>query len=150
MKVRIEKNLTFGSELEVVIYCSKVDDEVEKILSSLDLHKKKLLGFIEGREHIIELPEVLYCESVDGDVYIYTKNKVYKTAHTLNDIENEFRAAGFFRCSKSMVLNIHSIKSLKSELGNRIDAILINGEHIIISRHYAKLMRQLLKEAGNL
>lgn len=150
MKIRIEKNPDYGKEPEIVIYCSKVDDEIEKIISSLDLHKKKLVGLLDGREHIIELSAVLYCESVDGDVYIYTDDKVYKTTHTLNEIENGFSAAGIFRCSKSMILNIHSIKSLKSELGNRIDAVLINGEHIIISRHYAKLMRQLLKEAGSL
>jgi len=150
MKIRIEKSPDYASEPEIVIYCNKVDNEVEEIISSLDLHKKKLVGLLEGREHMIELTEVLYCESVDGDVYIYTENRVYKTTYILYEIESGFRAAGYFRCSKSMILNIHSIKSLKSELGNRIDAVLINGEHIIISRHYAKLMRQMLKGAGNL
>jgi len=77
-------------------------------------------------------------------------NNVYRTAYTLNEIETAFSKLGFFRCSKSMVINIYSIKNLKSELGNRIDAELSNHEHIIISRHFAKHFRSILKEAGSL
>lgn len=150
MKIRIDQSDRYGLEPEIVIHCREVDDKVEKILSLLDIEKKKLLGFIEHTEHIIPPSDVLYCESVDGVVYIYAKDQVYKSAYTLNDIENAFSQTGYFRCSKSMVLNINAIKSLKSELDNRIDALLSNGEHIIISRHYVKQLRAILKEAGSL
>lgn len=119
-------------------------------MSLLDIQKKKLIGFSEQKQYIIDPSEVLYCESVDGTTYIYAKDKVYRTAYTLSDIENTYSDTGYMRCSKSMVLNIHAIKSLRSELGNRIDTLLSNGEHIIISRHYAKELRNILKEAGSL
>jgi DNA-binding LytR/AlgR family response regulator len=148
MKLRIEKNEAYEQEPELVIYCREVDERVQKIISVLDLQKKKLLGTLEQKEYIVEPEEVLYCESVDSVVFIYTCEQVYRSSYTLNEIENIFLDMGFFRCSKSMVLNINSITSLKSEMGNRIDTILSNGEHIMISRHYAKQFRAILKEAA--
>lgn len=150
MNIRIDQNIAYDKEPEVVIRCREVDDKVNKILSLFDMQKKKLLGFCDHKEYVIEPSEVLYFESVDGTVFIYAKDQVYKTHYTLNEIETTFASAGYFRCSKSMVINIYSIKNLTSELGNRIDAHLSNEEHIIISRHYAKQLRSILKEAGRL
>lgn len=143
MNIKIDKSNTFDTEPEIIIHCREIDEKVQKILSLLDMQKKKLLGFIEQTEHVIEPKEVLYCESVEGIVFIYTETQVYKSAYILSEIENVFSEVGFFRCSKSMVLNINSVKSLKSEFGNRIDALLSNSEHIIISRQkQIKMVRQ--------
>lgn len=150
MKIVIEKNDAYGAEPEVFIKCREVDEEVKKIAALLDMEKKRLWGFFDQQEHVIEPEEVLYCESVDGVVFIYTRNQVYRSVYTLNETETVFSEFGFFRCSKSMVVNMNSIKSLKSELGNRIDAVLSNGEHIIISRHYVKQFRLILKEVCSL
>jgi Response regulator of the LytR/AlgR family len=150
MKIRIEKNQDFDREPEVIIRCREVDANVHKILSQLEEPQKKLIGYENHKEYVINPYDVLYCESVDGIVFIYVEERVYRTSYTLNDMEASFSKLSFFRCSKSMVININSIKSLKSELGNRIDARLSNGEHIIISRHYAKQFRSILKEAGSL
>ncbi|MGB4660575.1 MAG: LytTR family DNA-binding domain-containing protein [Mobilitalea sp.] len=150
MKIRIDQSDTYESEPELIIHCQRVDSEVQNVLSLLDLQKKKLIGYADQEECVIDPTKVLYCESVDGTVYIYAKEQVYKTAYTLNEIEASFFQTGYFRCSKSMVLNINSVKSLKSELGNRIDALLSNDEHIIISRHYVKQLRTLLKETKSI
>ncbi|HEX3021969.1 MAG TPA: LytTR family DNA-binding domain-containing protein [Lachnospiraceae bacterium] len=150
MKVRVDTQDTYETEPEIIIRCKEMNEQVQKLLSILDMQRKKLLGFANQKEHLIEPFDVLYCESVDGVVFLYVKEQIYRTAYTLSEMEAAFDQIGYFRCSKSMVLNIHAIKSLKSELGNRIDATLINGEHIIISRHYAKTLRAILKEAGSL
>jgi Response regulator of the LytR/AlgR family len=150
MNIKIDKSDAYDPEPEIVIRCREIDDKVQKILSLLDMREKKLIGFIEQTEYVIDPKEVLYCESVEGIVFIYTEKQVYKSAYILNEIENVFSMAGFFRCSKSIVININSVKSLESEFGNRIDALLSSGEHIIISRHYAKQFRIILKEAGSL
>ena len=59
--------------------------------------------------------------------------------------EERFARDGFFRCSKSMVINVCHVDRLKSESGNRIDAQMGNGEHVMISRRYAKALRRILK-----
>lgn len=44
-----------------------------------------------------------------------------------------------------MILNLYKISFLKSEPGNRIRATMENGEQVMISRRYAKELRQILK-----
>ena len=59
----------------------------------------------------------------------------------LNDVNDD----SFFRCSKSMIINLNRVSALKSLSSNRIDATLENGEHIMISRRYASDFRKLLR-----
>jgi len=89
--------------------------------------------------------EILYLESVDDKVFAYTKDKVLKIEGTLNSFMLETADETFFRCSKSMVINVNRVISLKSLSSNRIDTTLEGGEHIIISRRYAAEFRRLLK-----
>jgi len=92
--------------------------------------------------------DIYYFESVDEKLFACTKEEEYQVASTLAETEEKLESYGFFRCNKSFVVNINRIVSVKSEMGNRIDAQLDNGEHIIISRRYAKKFRELLR-GGN-
>ena len=58
---------------------------------------------------------------------------------------NEVKDESFFRCSKSMIINIGKVRALRSLSSNRIDATMEGGEHIMISRRYAVDFRRLLK-----
>jgi len=82
---------------------------------------------------------------VDDKVFAYTDEKVLKIDGTLNSFLMEIQDESFFRCSKSMVINVNRVTSLKSLSSNRIDATMEGGEHIIISRRYASEFRRLLK-----
>jgi len=64
----------------------------------------------------------------------------------LGEVEEKLSSEGFFRCNKSFVVNINHIVSVKSEMGNRIDALMDNEEHVIISRRYAKTFREMLRK----
>ena len=64
---------------------------------------------------------------------------------SLYSIELLLNDEHYFRCSKSMIINVDKVERLKSMSSNRIDATLVNGEHIIISRTYASDFRKLLK-----
>lgn len=142
MKVRIEY-ITEGDN-EIVLRCEEINDEVLEVMSLLNMRRRKISGQREGEVHLLEPTAIYYFESVDNSVYAYTEDSVYRISFTLSDLENTYNDFGYFRCSKSMVINLNAISSLKSELGNRIDATLKNGEHIVISRHYARQLREVL------
>jgi Response regulator of the LytR/AlgR family len=143
MKVRIEY-ITEG-ENEVLIRCQELDDEIIEIKNYINQERKNISGQKDGKTFLLAPSEIYYCESVDNAVFAYTDKEVYKIKINLNDLEFKFSNFGFFRCSKSLVINLNAILSLKSIMGNRIDATLKNGEHIIISRHYAKSLREKLQ-----
>lgn len=146
MKISIEEDSRYPVSPHVIIQCQKETEEVKDIVQRLQQGEPKLLGTIGKKEYVIPPQEVLYGESVDGATYLYTKEEVYRTTYTLTELEEQYEDMGYMRCSKSIVLNIHAIEILKSEFGNRIDAELSNGEHVIISRRYAKELRAMRKE----
>ncbi|MGE4483841.1 MAG: LytTR family DNA-binding domain-containing protein [Oscillospiraceae bacterium] len=130
-----------GAQKEVVIRCNKVDDEVRELIRLIGIKDKRLA--VEDGESLLflEPSEVLYCEYVNDRVFFYTEKTVYPAGCTLAETEETYSPFGFFRCSKSMVVNLRKIVSLKSEMNGRIIATVKNGERIIISRHYSKLLR---------
>ena len=144
MKIRIE--YISEGENEILIRCDKINDEISKIIDLMNLQKKKISGHKDGEMYLMGPSQIYYCESVDSSIFAYTESDVYKIQISLNELETVFRDFGFFRCSKSLVINLNVIQSLKSLMANRIDATLKNGEHIIISRHYAKLLREVLQD----
>ena len=51
----------------------------------------------------------------------------------------------FVRCSKAMIVNLRKIKTMKSDIGGRMETTLLNDEHIIISRSYVKEIKRRLE-----
>lgn len=146
MKITLEK-IEEGEE-ELIVRYREMDTRLEAILHLAQGQGEKLSGIREGLEGQIFLlsPEdIYYFESVDGMVYAYLQDSVYRIQEGLNDLLNRYESRGFFRCSRTMLVNIYRITYLKSETEGRILATLNNGEKIMISRKYAILLRSLLK-----
>ena len=146
MKYTIEK-LNSG-ENEVMVRYSTLTPEVNQIICILKNENRKLLGISNDEKVVVDISEILYIESVDGRSYAYTQNDVIKLEYTLLQLEQLIGEISFFRCSKSMIINIDKVKSLSSLASNRIDAMMCNGEHVMISRTYASDFRKRLKEGS--
>ena len=50
----------------------------------------------------------------------------------------------FFRCSKSVIVNLNKITKLKPEVTRNILATLTNGEVVVISRRNVKQLKALI------
>ena len=89
--------------------------------------------------------DILYIESVDDRIFAYTAGDVIRLEGSLAGIIQKLNDDRFFRCSKSMIINIDKVERLRSLSSNRIDATMEGGEHILISRTYASEFRRILK-----
>ena len=132
------------SSVEVVIKCPKSTDEIQRLASLLQGYEQRLSGMKDGQTFLIDRNDVFYFESVDKRCFIYTATDVYETALKLYEIEDRPVGNLFFRISKSQILNIKKIKSLCPEFGGRIEAVLENGEILMVSRQYAKSFKERL------
>lgn len=137
-----------SGENEVLVRYSTLSPEVNQIICILKNENRKLLGISNDEKVVVDISEILYIESVDGRSYAYTQNDVIKLEYTLLQLEQLIGEISFFRCSKSMIINIDKVKSLRSLASNRIDAMMCNGEHVMISRTYASDFRKRLKEGS--
>lgn len=143
MKIDI-KQISDGEE-SVVIRYKNLTPTLNKIITVLNGDDNRLRGKTDEGEVFFSPDEILYLESVDDKVFAYTGNKVVRIEGSLSTFMNEQDDESFFRCSKSMVINVGRVSALKSLSSNRIDATMESGEHIIISRRYASDFRRLLK-----
>lgn len=143
MKITLQQ-IGEGNE-EVIIRYRQMSKQIDNIVKFVEGQNEKLLCIKEGQQFFINIHKVIYLESVDGMTYLYTDEDVYKVNLTLAQFELLYMQEGFFRCSKSMVINIYRINRLKSMPSNRIDVTMDNGEHVIISRRYAKELRSILR-----
>ena len=132
-------------EDELILKYRQMNSEVEEVLAFMERHEKKLVGKIDGETIIFQPEEILYIEKVDEKTFAYTLEHVIQMDVSLSMAEMILDDERFFRCSKSMIINVNRVERLKSLPSNRIDATLQSGEHIIISRTYASDFRKLLR-----
>ena len=143
--MRYTINQRNDGEDELILNYRELNPEVEAVLTFMEKHQKKLIGRI-GEETVIFSPEeILYIEKVDDRTFAYTREKVIQLDMSLAAVELILDDIQYFRCSKSMIINIYHIRRLKSLPGKRIDATMDNGEHVIISRHYSGELRSILR-----
>ncbi len=140
MKITIETNQMI-KETEIKIVCNSITQDIEKIISTLNIFDKKLTVKKHDEIFFINISEVLYIDTVDKKTFVYTYNNVYETTLKLYELEEQFE---FFRASKSCIINIKYIKSLKSDFDRKIRVTMENDEQIIVSRQYAIELKELL------
>lgn len=132
-------------ENEVILRCPTLDEEMLGVLSLLRSGLQRLCVWDDSRQATLLSPnEVIYCETVEDKVFVYTGRAMYQTALSLGELESRYGALGFFRSGKSAVVNLHRIRSLSSQGAGRIQATLETGEKLIVSRRYAPLLRERL------
>ncbi|WMJ89315.1 LytTR family DNA-binding domain-containing protein [Anaerocolumna sp. MB42-C2] len=135
MRINIEQSKDVN-ETEITIKCQSQTEEVERIISAIQLLNHTITGKAEGKTYFVKLEDILYFDTVDERVFIYTKNKVYETGLRLYEIEEKFADTSVIRVSKSSILNLMKVEQITPLLNGRIKAILQNEESIIISRQY--------------
>ncbi|MCM1039336.1 MAG: LytTR family transcriptional regulator DNA-binding domain-containing protein [Ruminococcus sp.] len=131
------------------IYCHEINNEITEIVRFVKSRQGQLTGIIEGAQYEIPVSDVFYIEGVDNKVFIYCENQVYETRQKLYELEEALKEKYFLRVSKSVLLNLMKIESIKASLNGRFTAVFQNGEQVIVSRKYVPELKKALK-GGNL
>ena len=138
LKIEIKEGF---DDVEVIIKCPEITEDIRKMESLLHGYGQRISCSKDGATYLIDEQDVLYFESVDKRCFVYTAEDVYQTSLRLYEIEEMLLDAGFLRSAKSQILNIAKIKSLCPDFGGRIEVIMDNGEKLIVSRQYAKILK---------
>jgi DNA-binding LytR/AlgR family response regulator len=131
-------------EEELILKCRFLDDELVNIINRFKQGGTKLTVYKESGMFFVEPAEVFYFESVDQKVFAYCACEVYQVRSKLYELLDELPGWVFVRVSKSVILNINKMKSLTPAFGGRYEALLKNGEKVIISRQYVSSLKEVL------
>ena len=143
LKVSIEE-ISRELEEEILIRCHEVDEEIREIVNKLKAEIPIILGYQNDSVHRINLKNIYYFEAVDGKVFLYSKDNVFEVKHKLYELEEICREKDFFRATKSTILNIAKISSVHPSFSGRFEAMLDNGERVVISRQYVPVLKKML------
>ncbi len=130
--------------LHVIIECQKINEQIIRLKSHIELFDDKIQAKSEKEICFINTADVLYFESVDNRMFLYTNDEVMEIKHRLYELEMILSKEDFIRISKSQIVNINKISKLKPEINRTILATMCNGENLSISRKYVKDFRKLL------
>ena len=144
MEIRLLKIAKEQPE-EIEIRCHEITEEIREIVTFVKTRQGQLTGIQEGKQYEIPVLDVCYIESVDNRVFLYTAKQVYETKQKLYELEELLREKYFLRISKSLLVNLMKIKSIKPAFNGRFLAVLQGGEEIMISRKYAPELKMALK-----
>lgn len=144
MRIRILK-IKAESEEYIQIGCHEMTDSVKEIVSFVKSRQGQILATAGGEQYNVLVSDIFYAEAVDNRCFLYCLDQVYETRDKLYMLEEKLGEKRFLRVSKSVLLNLMKIQSIKPALNGRFMAILSNGEEIIISRKYVPDLKKKLK-----
>ena len=130
--------------LQVMIKCRELDDEVMRLKCHIELFDQRLQAKKENELYFVNSSDVLYFESVDNRTFLYSEDAVMEVRQRLYELEMILSEKDFIRISKSQIVNINKIRALRPELNRTLLATMRNGEQLSVSRKYVKAIRNLL------
>lgn len=142
MRVTIKNDIESGTAVE--IHCREVTSETERLERYIRRFNERIMATLNGQTHNVPVEEILYIESVDKKTFLYTTGTVLQTEKRLYELEELLDEKTFFRCSKSVIVNLNKITKLKPEVTRNILATLTNGEVVVISRRNVRSLKALI------
>ena len=89
----------------------------------------------------LPLKEILYFEADAERVFAYTTEEIYNVKLRLYQVEELSQSSGIIRVSKSHLINVQKIESVRPALNSRLYVKMLNGEEVLVSRKYAHILK---------
>lgn len=132
------------NDTEILISCKQLTPEIEKILATLRILNQQMMVLKDDETHIIDVAKIIYIEAMERRTFVYTKDDYYESKLKLYEMEERLVECGFFRVSKSCMVHLKYIKSLKNDIDRKLRLTLESGEQIMVSRQYADEIKRRL------
>ena len=142
MKIIIEEPKE-SEEEQIIFRCREMTPELLQIIARLKAQEGLVVN-LGTQIHRIRPSDIYYIEVVENKTFFYCKEAVYVSKQKLYELEESLANSDMLRISKSVMLNLSKIKSLSPALNGRFEAILDNGERVIISRQYVAGLKKRL------
>ena len=91
----------------------------------------------DGESYLLDVSKILYIEALERKTFVYADEAIYESKLKLYEMEERLCKSGFFRVSKSCLVHLQFIQSIKNDVGRKLRLTLKNGEQIMVSRQYA-------------
>lgn len=143
MRVVIEEIGEDGEE-EIIVRCRRANEELLGLVNRIRSASGGVSAVKDGEIYKLALGDIFYFEVVENKSFLYCEREVYESKLKLYEFEELSRGTGFFRATKSTVLNADKIESIAPSISGRFFATLSNGERVVVSRQYVSSLKKIM------
>lgn len=133
-----------NEETEINIKCKQLTSDVENIVATLRILNQQMLVTKENENYLLDVNKISYIEAVERKTFVYTEEDMYESKLKLYEMEEKLCECGFIRISKSCLVHLKFIKSIRNDIERKLRLTMKNGEQIIVSRQYADEIKKRL------
>lgn len=142
MKINIIEDLNID-ETEIIIKCKEKSNDINKIIKFLEIDNRLLICKKDKDIFRISIEDIIYIESVDEKTFVYLQDSVYENQSKIYELEEKLSNQNFIRISKSCLLHLRFLKSVRAMLNGKYEATLLSGEKLVINRSYMNNFKKL-------
>lgn len=132
--------------LTVTIEYPKLDTKTEYLIKKIKSLDFIISGNYNGKTFAVNISDIYYMETVERKTFLYTKDNIYMTDRKLYEFKEQLKGTAIIQISKSCLMNMDMLYSVKQLRNSQLEATLINGEKLIVARTYLKDIKNILKE----
>lgn len=133
-----------AKETEIVICCKKMTPAIENIIATLRMMNQQMPVTKDGENYLLDVKQISYIESLERKTFVYTEESIYESKLKLYEMEERLYQSGFLRVSKSCLVHLKFIQSIKNDIERKLRLTMRNGEQIMVSRQYADGIKKRL------
>ena len=133
-----------NEEIEVNIKCNKLTSEVENLIATLRIINQQMLVIKDNENYLLDVNKISYIEALERKTFVYTDDEMYESKLKLYEMEERLCNCGFIRISKSCLVHLKYIKSIRNDIERKLRLTMKNDEQIIVSRQYADEIKKRL------
>ncbi|MCL2826304.1 MAG: LytTR family transcriptional regulator DNA-binding domain-containing protein [Eggerthellaceae bacterium] len=123
-------------DINVIVRFTERNSALGRLLSVIRGLGEKIQAHDKDRTVMLDVIGIYYFESVDKQTFAYCSQEVYQVHDRLYQVKERLERFGFVQVSKSCLLNVNMLESVRNVANSKMEAELSNGEKISISRKY--------------
>ncbi|NLL78041.1 MAG: LytTR family transcriptional regulator [Clostridiales bacterium] len=143
MRIKMEQDPSYA-DIDITVRYAEENNKVKRIISYLQSVDTQIKCNIDDTEKMINVADIYYIESVEKKTFVYLEKLIYYTNFRLYQLAEDLKEYGFVQISKSCILNINVLESIKPLFNSRMEATLKNGEKVFINRKYLREVKRAL------
>lgn len=139
--INIDEN---NEETEINIKCKQITNDIENLVATLRIYNQQMLVIKDNENYLLDVNKISYIEALERKTFVYTEEDIYESKLKLYEMEEKLYKSGFFRISKSCLVHLKYIKSIRNDVERKLRLTMKNDEQIIVSRQYAEEIKKRL------
>ena len=143
--MRVEQRQVKDQPLTVIVEYPEYDHTVERLVSRIKDLNISFTGKADGKTFSIDIPDIYYIENVERKIFLYLKKDIYRFDGTMSDIDSAIADTDLVRISRTCFMNVSHLKEIMQMKNSHLEAVLDNGEKLIVSRKYLKDIKKIFR-----